>query len=47
MAELPQWINQRLRAKGFVPTSGAVKALCENVEGNLLAAAQEIEKLRL
>jgi DNA polymerase-3 subunit delta len=47
LSELPNWINQRLRMKGFLPTAGAVKVLCENVEGNLLAASQEIEKLRL
>ncbi|MBU6950027.1 DNA polymerase III subunit delta [Hahella sp. HN01] len=45
--QLPNWINQRLHKLGFTPTSGAVKALCDHVEGNLLAARQEMEKLRL
>lgn len=45
--ELPQWVTRRLQSQGFRPTKGAVKALCENVEGNLLAAVQEIEKLSL
>ncbi len=45
--ELPAWVNRRLQSVGFRPTQSAVKALCENVEGNLLAAAQEIDKLRL
>ncbi len=47
MHELPAWITHRLRSRGFTPTAGAVRVLSENVEGNLLAAAQEIEKLRL
>lgn len=47
LQEFPAWVGSRLRQAGFQPTAGAVQALCENVEGNLLAAAQEIEKLRL
>ena len=45
--ELPGWIRQRLQAAGFRPEPDAVTMLCERVEGNLLAAKQEIEKLRL
>lgn len=45
--ELPGWVTQRLRAAGFRPTRDAVALLCERVEGNLLAARQEIEKLAL
>ena len=45
--ELPGWITQRLRAAGFQPTRDAVALLAERVEGNLLAARQEIEKLTL
>lgn len=45
--ELPGWIDRRLRAKGFSPDRDAVVLLAERVEGNLLAAAQEIEKLAL
>ncbi|WP_020409699.1 DNA polymerase III subunit delta [Hahella ganghwensis] len=45
--QLPQWVSQRMQRVGFHPTAAAVKALCDHVEGNLLAAQQEIEKLRL
>lgn len=45
--ELPGWITQRLRAAGFQPTRDAVALLADRVEGNLLAARQEIEKLAL
>ena len=45
--ELPGWIGKRLREAGFRPDAGAVALLAERVEGNLLAAQQEIEKLRL
>jgi len=45
--ELPDWIDRRLRARGVQADAGAVQRLAERVEGNLLAAAQEIEKLVL
>jgi DNA polymerase-3 subunit delta len=45
--ELAQWLGQRLTAAGFVPEPGAAELLAERVEGNLMAAVQEIEKLRL
>jgi DNA polymerase-3 subunit delta len=45
--ELPGWIGQRLRAAGFRPGADAVAFLAERVEGNLLAARQEVEKLVL
>ncbi len=47
MRELPGWIRQRMRTRGLKPTAGAVQLLAERVEGNLLAAAQEIDKLAL
>jgi DNA polymerase III subunit delta len=46
-AQLPQWIHQRMRGVGLEPTREAVQLLAERVEGNLLAAAQEVEKLIL
>ena len=45
--ELPDWIDRRLRARGLVADRAAVQRLAERVEGNLLAAAQEIDKLAL
>lgn len=45
--ELANWVESRLRAKGLRADSGAVQILVERVEGNLLAAAQEIDKLAL
>ena len=44
---MPQWIGQRLRDAGIRANRGAIEVLADRVEGNLLAAAQEIEKLRL
>ena len=46
-SQLPQWIHQRMRAANLEPTREAVQLLAERVEGNLLAAAQEVEKLIL
>lgn len=45
--ELPGWIETRLRAKGLRADRDAVQLLTDRVEGNLLAAAQEIDKLAL
>jgi len=44
---LPGWIERRLQAAGIQPTREAVEMLADRVEGNLLAARQEIEKLLL
>jgi len=45
--ELPGWIAERMRRAGLQPDRGAVALIADRVEGNLLAAGQEIEKLRL
>jgi len=44
---LPTWIERRLQDEGIQPTREAVRLLADRVEGNLLAARQEIEKLLL
>lgn len=46
-AEFPGWISRRLAARGLKADAQAVAILAERVEGNLLAAAQEIDKLAL
>lgn len=45
--ELPGWIHARMKQSGLRPDRDAVTLLADRVEGNLLAARQEIEKLRL
>ncbi|MGO4259910.1 DNA polymerase III subunit delta [Lysobacter sp. TAB13] len=45
--ELPDWIERRLRARGLRADRDAVQSLADRVEGNLLAAAQEVDKLAL
>lgn len=47
LEELPAWIGQRLAASGLKLRPEAIDALQGRVEGNLLAAAQEIDKLAL
>lgn len=44
---LPAWIERRMRVRGLAPTPDAAAFIAARVEGNLLAAAQEVEKLRL
>jgi DNA polymerase-3 subunit delta len=45
--ELPAWIAARLRSRGIEATPDAVELLAARIEGNLLAAAQEVDKLAL
>lgn len=45
--DLPGWINARMKQAGLQPDRDAVQLIADRVEGNLLAAQQEIEKLRL
>jgi len=46
-SELPAWIEARMKMRGLLPEPTAVQSLADRVEGNLLAASQEIEKLLL
>ena len=45
--ELPGWIQSRAAARSVLLTPDAVDALVRRTEGNLLACAQEIDKLAL
>lgn len=45
--DLAGWLRQRMQGAGLDPSAEAVQLLVERSEGNLLAAAQEIDKLRL
>lgn len=46
-ARLPQWISQRARARGVQLGDDARTVLAAQTEGNLLACAQEIDRLAL
>lgn len=41
------WVAKRMRRSGLQPTQEAIRLLTERIEGNLLAADQEIRKLSL
>ena len=45
--QLPSWLKQRGRNLGLAIDTDALQYLSDRVEGNLLAAAQELEKLAL
>jgi DNA polymerase III subunit delta len=45
--EWEAWIGARLASRGLTATPEAVALLAERVEGNLLAAAQEVDKLAI
>lgn len=41
------WLQQRARSRGLTLTQGALNLLAERLEGNLLAASQELDRLEL
>jgi len=43
--DLIRWLQQRMRRRGLQAETEGIKILASRIEGNLLAAAQEIEKL--
>jgi DNA polymerase III subunit delta len=45
--DLPAWFGQRMASRGVKASRDAIDVLVERSEGNLLAAAQEIDKLAL
>jgi DNA polymerase-3 subunit delta len=45
--ELPNWLEQRMQQHGMQPEPDAVALLADRLEGNLLAAKQEIDRLAL
>lgn len=47
LGQMPRWVDQRLKAAGLQADSEAIDILCAKTEGNLLAAVQEVEKLKL
>ena len=47
LRELPRWLDERCKRHGLTLERDAIDALADRVEGNLLAAHQEIEKLKL
>ena len=46
-ARLPGWLAGRFRKRGLKASQEAVRLLAQRIEGNLLAAVQEIEQLKL
>lgn len=47
LASLPRWIQQRMQQRGLHANQQTAALIAERVEGNLFAAAQEVEKLAL
>jgi len=45
--QLPNWVGQRMQRAGLKADRDSIDIICQRVEGNLLAAAQEIDKLSI
>lgn len=46
-AKLQRWLSDKLAAQGLIASTEAVSIITQRVEGNMLAAAQEVERLVL
>ncbi len=47
LQEMPKWLERRSRSLGLKLEQDAIAALSDRLEGNLLAAQQELQKLKL
>lgn len=47
VSQLGNWLSQRLQAQGLIADKAALALIAERVEGNLLAARQEVDRLAL
>lgn len=45
--EFPQWLKQRLQSSALRVENGVIEQMTQQLEGNLLAAAQEVDKLKV
>jgi len=45
--QFPGWVKQRLQSRALRVETGVVEMLAEQLEGNVLAAAQEVDKLQV
>jgi len=45
--DMPRWLAQRAKRDGIELSRGAINYLAERLEGNVLAAAQEVSRLQL
>jgi len=45
--QFPQWLKARLQSRSLRVESGVIEMLTEHLEGNVMAAAQEIDKLQV
>ncbi|NNC99369.1 MAG: DNA polymerase III subunit delta [Gammaproteobacteria bacterium] len=45
--QFPRWLRQRLQSRALRVENGVIDLLAEQLEGNVLAAAQEVDKLQV
>lgn len=45
--QFPAWLKQRLQSRALRVESGVIELLTQQLEGNVMAAAQEIDKLKV
>ena len=45
--QFPRWLKERIQSRALRVENGVIELLCEQLEGNVLAAAQEVDKLQV
>ena len=47
LAQFPSWLKKRLQSRALRVENGVIEFMTEQLEGNVLAAAQEVDKLQV
>ncbi len=47
LQQFPAWLRQRLQSRALRVESGVIELMTEQLEGNVMAAAQEVDKLQV
>jgi len=45
--QFPTWLKKRLQSRALRVETGVIELMCEQLEGNIMAAAQEVDKLQV
>jgi len=45
--QFPTWLKKRLQSRALRVENGVIELMCEQLEGNVMAAAQEVDKLQV
>ena len=47
LPQFPSWLKKRIQSRALRVEAGVIEMMCDQLEGNVMAAAQEIDKLQV